>query len=204
MPAMAIHIGGVALPGPSDLLDAARALTGWGAEATEVLADLPVRAAALLGEVERLLAKINAVTDRADVLITKVDAVTTRAEASVGRGDEVTGGAEQLLAGAGDLSGRARELLELYQPLAIRAAPLATRFVEELSEQEVLASIRLVDQLPKLTEHLERDIMPILATLDHLGPDITELLDVVKDLRRAVDSMPGIGMLRRRRPVEPE
>ncbi|MDT7752092.1 MAG: hypothetical protein QOD96_5754, partial [Pseudonocardiales bacterium] len=44
--------------------------------------------------------------------------------------------------------------------------------VNELSEQEVAAAVRLVDQLPRLAEHLESDVMPILATLDRVGPDM--------------------------------
>ncbi len=203
---MAIHIAGFALPGPSDLLDPVRSVTGWGAEATDLLAELPARAVGLLAETERLLRRINDVTERADALIAKVDTVTGLAEAAVARVGTVTGGAERLLDDAGDLSGNARELLRLYQPLATDAAPLARRFVEELSEQEIIAAVRLVDQLPALAEHLESDIMPILGTLDRVGPDIHELLSVVKDLRKALDTVPGLSMLRRRgtRAVEPE
>jgi hypothetical protein len=46
--------------------------------------------------------------------------------------------------------------------------------------------------------------MPILGTLDRVGPDINELLLVVKDLRKAVDGLPGMSMLRRRGPRPPE
>jgi hypothetical protein len=68
--------------------------------------------------------------------------------------------------------------------------------------------VRLVDQLPLLAEHMETDIMPILGTLDRVGPDINELLKVVKDLRKAMDVIPGLCMLRRRnsstQPPEPD
>jgi hypothetical protein len=93
-------------------------------------------------------------------------------------------------------------LLSTFEPLANRAAPLASRFVSELSEQEVAAAVRLVDQLPRLAEHLESDVMPILATLDRVGPDMHELLNVVKDLRTALDGVPGLAYLRRR--IRPE
>src|SRR5581483_4405480 len=84
-----------------------------------------------------------------------------------------------------------------YEPLATEAAPLARRFVEELSEGEIIAAIRLIDQLPALAGHMESEIMPILNTMNRVGPDINELLKVVKDLGRAFDGVPGLGMLRR-------
>lgn len=201
---MAINIGGVSLPGPADLLDVVRAVTGWGAEATEVLAGLPARAEALLTDVEQLLRRINEVTARADRLVSRIDEVTDRAAGMVVRATEIADDASALLTDAGVLSEGAGELLTLYRPLATDAAPLARRFVEELSEGEIIAAIRLVDQLPALAEHLETDIMPILATLDHVGPDINELLTVVKDMRKAVDAIPGLSMLRRRAPRPPE
>ena len=60
------------------------------------------------------------------------------------------------------------------------------------------AAIKLVDQVPQFTEHMESDIMPILATLDRVGPDVHELLDVLKDVRMAIQGVPGFGILRRR------
>ena len=60
------------------------------------------------------------------------------------------------------------------------------------------AFIKLVDQVPQFTEHMVTDIMPILATLDRVGPDLHELLDVTKDLRQAIDGIPGFSFLKRR------
>ena len=40
--------------------------------------------------------------------------------------------------------------------------------------------------------------MPILATLDRVGPDVHELLDVLKDVRLAIQGVPGFRLLRRR------
>ncbi|MDT7743218.1 MAG: hypothetical protein QOE59_2296, partial [Actinomycetota bacterium] len=55
-----------------------------------------------------------------------------------------------------------------------------------------------VDELPALAHHLSHDILPILETLDRVGPDLSELLDVTKDLRRAIDGIPGFSFLKRR------
>ncbi|MGV9978678.1 hypothetical protein ACWDUH_13460, partial [Micromonospora wenchangensis] len=92
----------------------------------------------------------------------------------------------------------AAELMGAYEPALRRGAPMANRFVAELSHEEVAAAIRLVDELPKLKEHLTSDVLPILATLDRVGPDLHDLLDVTRDLKLAVAGIPGLGMLRRR------
>ena len=104
----------------------------------------------------------------------------------------------ELLAGAGTLAESASGLLDTYQPIAAQAAPLARRFVQEFSEDELVAAIRLVDQLPRLTEHMESDIMPLLATLDRVGPDVHELLNQLREVRQAINGIPGFRMFRRR------
>ena len=50
-----------------------------------------------------------------------------------------------------------------------------TQFVDEISEDEVHAAVRLLDQLPELTDRMAA-LMPILATLDTVSPEIHELL----------------------------
>ena len=39
---------------------------------------------------------------------------------------------------------------------------------------------------------------PILVTLDRVGPDVHELLDVLQDVRHAIQGVPGFTMFRRR------
>jgi hypothetical protein len=41
-------------------------------------------------------------------------------------------------------------------------------------------------------------VLPILSTLDRVGPDIHDLLEVTRDLKLAIAGIPGLGMLRRR------
>ncbi len=110
----------------------------------------------------------------------------------------MAGRADALVGRAGTLAEGASGLLDTYQPIAEQAAPLARRFVQEFSEEELAAAIRLVDQLPKLTEHVESDIMPILATLDRVGPDVHELLNQLREVRQAIQGIPGFRLFRRR------
>jgi hypothetical protein len=62
----------------------------------------------------------------------------------------------------------------------------------------VTAAIRLVDELPRLRGHLTTDVLPLLGTLERVGPDVHALLEVTRDLKLAVTGIPGFRMLRRR------
>jgi archaellum component FlaC len=155
--------------------------------------------------VDAMVARVGTTVDAVDATVarvgTTVDGVGTtvgRVDGVVARVDSVGRAAETLLDEVGATGRGAQELFDLYRPAAERAAPLLSRFVEEFSEAELRALIRLVDQVPRFTEHMERDIMPILATLDRVGPDVHELLDVLKDVRQALLGVPGFKMLRRR------
>lgn len=170
----------IRIPRPSDVFDAAQTVAGLPADAIRQLSrigDLVDQAQALLARTERLL-------DSVERTVAAVDETNRRAESVVSLADASARAAQRIT--------------EQYAPLAERAAPLAGRFVDELSEQEVHAAIQLIDHLPALTEHVERDIMPILATLDRVGPDIHELLDVTRDVRKAILGVPGFGYFRRR------
>jgi hypothetical protein len=209
---MAFRVAGVSVPGPSDVVGAAQVAAGWSARAVESAVALPERMAAVLDDVEALIRRINAVADRAEELVdragtivARADATTqtastivARADAAVGSTEKITARAARIVDEAATTTTAAGEILAVYQPIAEQAAPLARRFVDDFTEAEIRAAIRLVDQLPALTESMETDIMPILATLDRVGPDVHELLDVLKDVRHAITGIPGFGFFRKR------
>lgn len=134
----------------------------------------------------------------AAVVVGEAEKVSRAAGAVVAEADAVAGRAAGTVGTAAEAAATAAELLTAYEPALRRAAPMANHFVEQLSHEEVTAAIRLVDELPKLKQHLSADILPILATLDRVGPDLHDLLDVTRDLKLAVAGIPGLGMLRRR------
>ncbi|MEH1102720.1 hypothetical protein [Micromonospora sp. CPCC 205561] len=134
----------------------------------------------------------------AAVVVDEAEKVSRAAGAVVAEADVVARRAAGTVGTAAEAAATAAELLTAYEPALRRAAPMANRFVEQLSHEEVTAAIRLVDELPKLKQHVTADILPILATLDRVGPDLHDLLDVTRDLKLAVAGIPGLGMLRRR------
>jgi len=131
--------------------------------------------------------------------------VIAGAESTVAGAGRVIAGAESTVAetaaivqDGGQASATALELVKTWQPIANQAAPLASRLVSSISEEELQAAIHVIDQLPKLTHHLQTDVMPLLANLDRAGPDIHELLDVAKDVREAIAGIPGFTFFRKR------
>ena len=188
---MPLRLAGLPVLTPSELAAGARSLLGWTDDAVGLLGDLPARVAALVDEAERLVERVGTTLDR-------IDATVGRAEEVVDRANSAARNAGSLVDEIG-LTGRgAQALIDLYRPIAEQGAPLLRRFVAEFHEEEMTALVRLVDQVPVFTEHMESDILPILATLDRVGPDVHELLDVLKDVRLAIQGVPGFRMLRRR------
>jgi ABC-type transporter Mla subunit MlaD len=144
---------------------------------------LPDRIDELLDEVSALMVRINAVVDAAQLIVAEA-ATTTRS-------------ADGVVQSASRASATALELVELFDPIAQKSAPYARKFIDHLDENEVDAAIAMVDQLPALVEHMEA-VIPILATLDTVSPEIHELLGVTKDVRRAVIGIPGFKFFRNR------
>lgn len=186
------------LPGPSTALALARSAAARVAGTVTAAAGAPARALALLDGAEAVLAQITELTRRAESLIDRAEAVTASAAGVVADAERVTGRAATAVTRAEGTAATADELLTAYEGTLRAGAPMAARFVAQLTPEEVTAAIRLVDELPRLTHHLTTDVLPILATLDRVGPDIHDLLEVTRDLKLAVAGIPGLRMLRRR------
>jgi len=166
--------------------DLVRTLTGiarWSADTAELVVSLPGRIGVLLDQVEVLISRIEAISDGAEIAVAKANAV---AEA-----------AATVVSTAGHTSASAQTLIGLYEPLATKAAPLAQRFVDDLTEEEIHAAIGLVNHLPELTLRME-GLMPILATLDTVSPEIHQLLEEVQGVRQAIQGVPGFKFFRKR------
>ncbi|WNV84043.1 hypothetical protein [Umezawaea sp. Da 62-37] len=214
------------LPAPGELFGFAKSTVGWAVDSAVAVAavpgrvlglldsaetlvtrvdgvvtradDLIQRAGALVGEVEAVVAQARVVSSAAQVVVADARRVSTAAEAVITEVVDVTNQATGVVATADSTARTAHELLEAYSPLVRRAMPLLKRFVDELSPQEIEAAIKLVDQLPVLTEHIISDVLPILVTLDKVGPDIHQLLEVTNDVRQAILGIPGFNFLRKR------
>ncbi len=153
----------------------------------------PIMAAAALA-----VREAEAVAAAAASVVGSAAAATDAATTLVGDAAGLTGAAGAVVVSAGSTAAEAQELLDGYSDTLRKAAPLAARFVGELTPEEITAAIKMVDALPELREHLVRDVMPLLGKLDQVGPDLHSLLEVTQDLHLAIAGLPGLKMLRRR------
>lgn len=211
---MALRIGGIpVLLSPTDLAHGVRAVLGWTDDAVGVVAALPGRVDRLLDEAEALLTRMRVLAERVDAVaknaetvtaaagevVTAATAVTTSAQSVIAQTTTTVVRADEAVTGAAQAMAEATGLLTLYRPIAERAAPMARQFVDEFSAEELHAAIRMIDAFPRLTEHVEQDVLPLLGTLSHVGPDVRELISVVTDVRDALSSLPGLRLLLPRR-----
>ena len=60
------------------------------------------------------------------------------------------------------------------------------------------ALVRLVDHLPELTQRVESDVLPVLATLGSVAPDVHDLLTVARELNDMLAKIPGMARIKRR------
>lgn len=185
------------LPTPLSFVSTVRKAVQWPLDTAAFVVELPGRVSALLDEAEGLVRQVSGIVDAAAHAVAAADAVIAACAALVDRTALVASETEVVVASAARSAAVTDELLGTYRPLALAAAPLASRFVDEISEEEVHAAIKLFDQLPELTYRMTA-LMPILSTLDTVSPEIHELLEVVKDVRQAIIGVPGFGFFRRR------
>jgi hypothetical protein len=161
------------VPGPRDVLSALER----GGEQVE----------ALLGAVPRALSLL----DRAEVLLDS-------ASAAVGRVQEVTEEAAGVVTVAEIQVARVTDLVDALAPSLVTLQPTLERLADTTHPDEVAALVRLVDTLPELTRRVEADVLPVLATLGSVAPDVHDLLTVARELNDMLAKVPGIGRIKRR------
>ena len=76
--------------------------------------------------------------------------------------------------------------------------PIADEVLGSVDPEEVKAVVQFIDHLPELGQTLESDVMPVLASLDTVAPEVHQILDVAQQCLEAVAGIPGFQLLRRR------
>ena len=186
-------------PGPAAVIGGAMS----AAEAVETAIGLVPRAVEAMTRVEALLDRAERVVTHAEAVVDEAAESNAKVRTAVDAVAVVTRDAGRRVEGAGGLVDRMDTLLGTWEPVGRKLAPQATRFADNLSDHEVDAAITLIDRMPVVLEHMDTDLLPVLRTLDRVGPDVHELLEVVEDLRRVVTGLGGVGLLRRRGEAEP-
>jgi ABC-type transporter Mla subunit MlaD len=175
------------LPGPNDVVK----LAGQGYEAAERAMALVPRLVSIVGEVEQLMVRVNAVVgsivetnQRASQVVDRTAQVVTRAEALVGTAE--------------GLVGKLAPIADRFVPVLDRIEPMVARIADTTSPDEVDAVVKLIDTLPELSDKLRTDILPVLDTLGTVAPDLRDLLDSSKELNELLSGLPGLGRMKKR------
>jgi hypothetical protein len=161
-------------------------------------ASVVTRAELVAGEAAGVVTRADAVAGDASRVVDRAESVAGDAAGVVARADTVAGDAAGVVTGAGQIERTAAQLLTAYEPALRALRPTVTRLAETFDPREVEALVGLIDQLPKLLDSVDTDVMPLLGKLNDMAPDLHALLEAVDDLRSAVAGIPGIGRLMRR------
>ena len=150
----------------------------------EALVGLAPRLMTLLGDAESTVA-------RARVLVDRIAVVTEDAAVVAGRADRVVERIDPLVS-------RLALLLDQVEPSLVTLQPTLDRLAETTHPDEVDALVRMIDQLPVLTERLQTDIMPMMESFGSVAPDLHDLLDASRELNEMLGKLPGFGRIKKR------
>ncbi len=162
------------------------------ADTTAALLTLPGRVIGLVTLAEQTLTAMHAAATRTDALFDRVEAVTRTAEGVVQAASRAVTAAAGTVEQARVLTARAAPLLEGYSEPLGRLEPMVRRLAETTQPGEVDALVTLLDRLPRLADAMDHEVIPLLARLDQLGPDINQLLDRVSQLNHMASRLPKV------------
>ena len=158
---------------------------------------------------EGVVRRVGATVDTADELVLDAGGLIERVEPLVDFADSalapVKPVVEALLVDA-DLDAekarlvatRVTEVLAWADKTIRLIEPIADDVLESIDPEEVKAVVQFIDHLPELGDRLENDVMPVLASLDTVAPEVHEILEVAQQCLEAVAGIPGFQLLRRR------
>lgn len=182
------------VPGPRDVLAAIER----GGDQIEALIGAVPRMLALLDVAEGLLDRASGAVDRVSLVVDSAAAEVVRVGAVV----DVAALEVQRVASVVDRAdvevARVTELLDAMVPSLVILQPTLETLAETTHPDEVKALVGLIDHLPELTARMESDVMPVLATLGSVAPDIHDMLTVTRELNDMLAKVPGIRRIKRR------
>ena len=168
-------------------------------EATRASADEVVRRTdAIVTRAEQAVDRVGRVVGEAEGSVTRVDAVAGRAEATVARSVRLVNDADRAITSTDGLVQRVLTLLDLTEPVLAKLQPSLERLAKTTHPEEVDALVELVDHLPVLADRMEGEVIPIVQSLQNVGPDIHDLLDLTRALNEMLGAVPGLGRVKKR------
>ena len=162
------------------------------AHTTAALVTLPGRVIGLITLAEQTLSAMRTTVTRTDALLDRVEALTCTAEGVVQAASRAVPAAAGAIEEARVLTARAAPLLEGYSEPLRRLEPMVRRLAEATQPGGVDALVTLLDRLPQLADAMDHEVIPLLAHLDQVGPDVNQLLDRVSLLNHMTSRLPTV------------
>ncbi|WP_375490388.1 hypothetical protein [uncultured Jatrophihabitans sp.] len=148
------------------------------------------QAADVLDAAQRAIDRFEAVLDRLERsearLRAVIEDVSSSERAARGLIDDVSA-----------LEQRARVGVERYEPVLEKAHETAAYVTERIGPAEVDAVVAYL-QYESTLRRIDEELLPAMATLHTVAPDLTELVAVSRGLNEIMGSLPGLGRVKRR------
>jgi ABC-type transporter Mla subunit MlaD len=162
------------------------------AHTTAALVTLPGRVIGLMTLAEQTLSAMHTTVTRTDALLDRVETLTCTAEGVVHAAGRAVPAAAGAIEEARVLTARAAPLLEGYSEPLRRLEPMVRRLAEAAQQDGIDALVTLLDRLPQLADAMDHEVIPLLAHLDQVGPDVNQLLDRVFLLNHMTSRLPTV------------
>lgn len=93
---------------------------------------------------------------------------------------------------------RVLELLTRFEPALAKLAPVADTVADNLDAVDAEALVESVKAAPALIEDLTNDVLPVLDSLDTVGPDLRRVLEESHEMNEMLAAVPGLGRVKKR------
>jgi phage shock protein A len=196
------------IPDPRDAL----ALAAGGPALVAQLVGAFPRVLDLLDDAEALVKRAHQLVDDIDRTRQDADEVVRQTRETVKTADESISSTGKTLDDANALVVRAagtigsveptlertERLVDGFAPSLEKLQPMLERLASTTDVTEVDAIIEMIDQAPVLMKRLETDVLPMMAGLGTVAPDIHDMLDLIEELNEMLAKVPGLGRVKKR------
>lgn len=152
----------------------------------------------LIGEVRAVVRDVMVTRETAQSVAVAVEVTREHAHAVADRAGDTVSHAADAVHRAAAVIGTAEDLMAAVAPALSRLAPVADRVAAALTPDVVAALVKVVQTTPELLERVGTEVLPMLATLGTVAPDVRELVETATQLNEMFGHVPGMGRVKKR------
>jgi len=180
-------------------------LPGQTLGALQATAALLPRVLRLVGDLEMLVRELRVVVRDLHATQKQADAELVAVRSTRGRADAVVDEVVTVVTAAGGmvdevalLVTETSALASGFRPAVTKLAPMVHQLAASVETGDVAAVLRLIRSTPEVLDRVQTDVLPVLNSLDTVGPNLEEVVAVSAELSEMVGSVPGMGKVKKR------